>query len=716
MLIPAAIIFGLYTHETTAVMKQEIYNSVVLDQQYAASLLDSQIKNFQNMSNQFQLTRGFRSYADSHNFYSSSIGETYGEIIEDLFTLHQMNPFAENFFVYFHDKDCAFSTKGLHQIRTFITAEYQYEKYTPAQYLELLDQAKAPVVLGSQTIMINGKSKEYITFIYPLFENFEKVAATTVFCVETSLMNDMFSSRISEYNASIYLWDNHDVLVTSYHPLSDELMQDSTYLEQNYYKITNTSSDTGWRSLTLLPKNQPVVYKLANYGRNFFLFSIFALLLSFIVVFYMMRINYNPIRRLKEKASGITDDHPDNSHTELETISHALDYLQEQNSLLNSTIISQQTMIANNRLRRLLNGDYDSIKDFNSDCASSLHYSYQNFFVAIILFHKKDALTEAAAQDISNILEQYFESNYIYHLEPDKLITINAIPDHSLWMVTDAFCSMLKSLNQSQAFSATVGVGNITQCTTDIGRSFMEAQSAIDYRFVKGKGTVILYSDIHPAGDTVPAYPYGQFERLNNALAAGDDVSVNLQINDILSYILTGNIPLFLARGICFDILRTIDENNRRSGSGQALLDVTVLQQLSGSDTARDTVSILQKLLTHQTKNNYSETMSTQNLISQVKAYIRKHCCSCDFSVQELSDTFHMLPSNLSALFKSQTGETILDHVTGLRMERAKKLLKTTDLNLNDISMSVGYYNTSSFIRRFKKHQGITPGAYRDSV
>ena len=55
----------------------------------------------------------------------------------------------------------------------------------------------------------------------------------------------------------------------------------------------------------------------------------------------------------------------------------------------------------------------------------------------------------------------------------------------------------------------------------------------------------------------------------------------------------------------------------------------------------------------------------------------------------------------------------MLDYLIDLRMKLAKELLRTTTLPLKDISEQVGYYNVSSFIRRFKTHEGITPNSYR---
>ena len=47
---------------------------------------------------------------------------------------------------------------------------------------------------------------------------------------------------------------------------------------------------------------------------------------------------------------------------------------------------------------------------------------------------------------------------------------------------------------------------------------------------------------------------------------------------------------------------------------------------------------------------------------------------------------------------------------------RIKKLLKKTNLNISDVAMLVGYTDSNSFIRAFKKLCGITPGNYRKNI
>lgn len=54
-----------------------------------------------------------------------------------------------------------------------------------------------------------------------------------------------------------------------------------------------------------------------------------------------------------------------------------------------------------------------------------------------------------------------------------------------------------------------------------------------------------------------------------------------------------------------------------------------------------------------------------------------------------------------------------MDYSINMRIQKAKKLLSSTNLPLKDISEQVGYYNVSSFTRRFKLNQGVTPSEYR---
>jgi two-component system response regulator YesN len=65
-------------------------------------------------------------------------------------------------------------------------------------------------------------------------------------------------------------------------------------------------------------------------------------------------------------------------------------------------------------------------------------------------------------------------------------------------------------------------------------------------------------------------------------------------------------------------------------------------------------------------------------------------------------------------LFKKNTGITINDCITQVRMKKAMELIKQSDIKLYDIAGMVGYSDSSYFTKIFKKQVGITPSEFRE--
>ena len=135
---------------------------------------------------------------------------------------------------------------------------------------------------------------------------------------------------------------------------------------------------------------------------------------------------------------------------------------------------------------------------------------------------------------------------------------------------------------------------------------------------------------------------------------------------------------------------------------------------LSDVETAEELIMIIQERVKILDCDDslLSDTKSIE-LLELIKKYIKNNYLKCNYSIQELASNFNLNISKISLFFKEMTGINLVDYVAALRMEKAKELLKTTDLQTKEISTRVGYYNVSSFIRRFKQIEGITPGEYK---
>lgn len=99
--------------------------------------------------------------------------------------------------------------------------------------------------------------------------------------------------------------------------------------------------------------------------------------------------------------------------------------------------------------------------------------------------------------------------------------------------------------------------------------------------------------------------------------------------------------------------------------------------------------------------------------IEQAKAWISANLEE-NLTIKRIADHVFLNPSYFCRMFKMQTGETVLDYVTGLRMSKAKELLANQQLKLYDISSQIGYQDVKYFSRLFKQWVGHTPSKYRE--
>ena len=96
-----------------------------------------------------------------------------------------------------------------------------------------------------------------------------------------------------------------------------------------------------------------------------------------------------------------------------------------------------------------------------------------------------------------------------------------------------------------------------------------------------------------------------------------------------------------------------------------------------------------------------------------IRKVIEAQYCDPDFSISVLADCFQVTPANMSYHVKEMLDINFIEYIWQLRLKRAQKLLTDSDLSIDEISIKVGYLNTSSFRRKFKQDTGITPSQYR---
>jgi len=96
----------------------------------------------------------------------------------------------------------------------------------------------------------------------------------------------------------------------------------------------------------------------------------------------------------------------------------------------------------------------------------------------------------------------------------------------------------------------------------------------------------------------------------------------------------------------------------------------------------------------------------------EAKKYIHQYYNTA-IKLEDLARLTNYNPTYFSGIFKQETGMTFSEYLTHVRINNAKELLRTTNINISSIAAQVGYKDEKHFYKLFKKIIGITPLKYR---
>ncbi len=113
--------------------------------------------------------------------------------------------------------------------------------------------------------------------------------------------------------------------------------------------------------------------------------------------------------------------------------------------------------------------------------------------------------------------------------------------------------------------------------------------------------------------------------------------------------------------------------------------------------------------------NDEGSDVRILKLKNEVLAYIDDVYTDAGLSQVSIADRFGISTYSLSRLFKNHVGIGFSEYVSGKRLDMAKTLLLTTDLNVGEIAGQVGIPNANYFSRLFKTNTGVSPMQYRHS-
>jgi YesN/AraC family two-component response regulator len=100
-------------------------------------------------------------------------------------------------------------------------------------------------------------------------------------------------------------------------------------------------------------------------------------------------------------------------------------------------------------------------------------------------------------------------------------------------------------------------------------------------------------------------------------------------------------------------------------------------------------------------------------IVRQALDYMQAHCAE-HLSLNDVAEHVYVSQWHLSKLLNRKTDQSFFDLLAGMRIARAKELLKDPALRIHEIAEETGFSDVAHFSRSFKKITGCTPGEYRN--
>jgi len=212
-------------------------------------------------------------------------------------------------------------------------------------------------------------------------------------------------------------------------------------------------------------------------------------------------------------------------------------------------------------------------------------------------------------------------------------------------------------------------------------------------------------------------YPLETERELLRRVRLGDKEGAKEVLNEILGKILfknAGRTEIVRAR-----ILELAVVLSRAAVEGNAELEMILglnfeyIQKLGKLKSIEELCVWIVEVLDRFTECVYeNKNIKNVNIIRNAQEFIRTNYKK-KIKLEDISKVVYLSPYYLSHIFKKETGYTLFQFLTNVRIEEAKRLLETTRWSATRISFEIGCTDQSYFCKVFKKKAGISPYEYR---
>lgn len=403
-----------------------------------------------------------------------------------------------------------------------------------------------------------------------------------------------------------------------------------------------------------------------------------------------------------------------------------LDEAVEVQNYLQEMVDNQRPIICNSYVRQLLTGTVTSeeeltyIKEYLELYSDSLYYNvlyvvvYNNYGDSQETPSNTYGMSDEFNEIISNALQEFFGLPLYCFSPSDRtfalLLNCDATEERDFIIKIGSVVSQLHDyLLDTYGIWLFAGVGKNTNSLSNVWESYQQAVDAASYTT---KNYIFFPYEFIKKDSNAFYYPPELSTKLIHFITSGNTT----QVVELFSLIHQENIeerslPVNLLKFLLSDIRNTLLKARFALPANADPETVKSLDELFNEHSSfrlcEDIALTLCGLFTN--------TEEDDTLASTIEKYILKNYKDPSLCLNKISDEFQISESYFSHMFKEKTGVNFSSYLENIRINEAARLIRETDISLNELYIAVGYNNSNTFRRAFKKIYGVTPSSLRES-
>ncbi|CAH1208670.1 HTH-type transcriptional activator RhaS [Paenibacillus auburnensis] len=672
---------------------------------------------------------------DSHAKYAR-----VSQSIRSLARIRLMNEYIDNVFIYKKRDGLVISDQGTYPAADFFGRSRQLELYTEDFWNAYGSQNRPFQILPpSRSVSQNG------AYILPVVQTaIAEYKSNDLFVISVkvdSLVQLLMDSKLTPNSKLFVLGDDRQVIASTEMDTPD--VEISQFLktfqagDQSHLK-----TEIGGNAMLAIQMNTRFVFKNLNmvalvpvtdieesmsvikFWGN--LLNILALLLSVLISFLLSRKLYAPLQSLIVKLPAAGSGPPANEYKLLDRVFHRmLDDVSRLNDKLTFIypMALEQWMVNLLRFKRL--PDHQETEAFLQK--SGFSFEHSSFVTALIRVKFAGPFLGEYSKSEQNIARNRILQLLKEHIPAARQWIVVEIEDNVYSLLANVpqltgrhkelntyFTLVQDSLHMDHDVQETsIGVGETHPGFAGLQESYLEAMKAI-WRISPLQHERIHYSVRTESEKAEALLSAGDSRKIFNVVCSAKKDELSGLLETVVLPHLSGGLNEIGLKELYLQIFVIGSEVLKHKDT--TLPDGAYREYfhriLSDNPLSVDgTMEFLTEFLEAIMEAVNPETDGPQSVI--FKQFIDMHYQE-EIHLDLLADKFHTTSNYMSRLLKKELGKPFHQYLQELRIGKAKELLARTDLPIQDIWAAVGFNNRNSFIRSFRKLEGISPTDYRN--